>query len=82
VLMDWEKVKELRAKVLAEEEELVEEAIRVDNARRRIGPSVHRASKKSGPVRDIKDEQTRAVLEWFGWDPNKAAKPLKKGRGA
>jgi hypothetical protein len=73
--MDWKKVEELRKKVLAEEEALVQQAIKGDKMRKRVGPAVHHPKKASG-VRNVEGEQERAVREWLGWDPNKAAKPL------
>jgi len=73
--MDWKKVEELRKKVLAEEEELVQQAMKGDKARKRVGPAVHHPKKASG-VRNAGDEQERKVRDWLGWDPEKAAKPV------
>jgi hypothetical protein len=74
VSMDWKKVEELRKKVLAEEEALVNEAIEGDKRRKKLGAGPNKKGRKSGGVRDLEEEQTRKLMEHFGWDPKKAAK--------
>jgi hypothetical protein len=78
VLMDWDKVKRLRKKVLAEEEAMVKEAIKGDKRRKKMGGPIHAKPKHNSGVRDLEDEQTRKLMEHFGWDPEKAAKRFPK----
>ena len=76
--MDWKKVEELRKKVLAEEEELVKEAIKGDKRRKKMGGPIHAKAKKSGGVRNLDEEQERRVREFFGWNPDKDGKKKRR----
>jgi len=76
--MDWAKVAELRKKVLAEEEALVQAATKNDKKRKRLGGRVRHGSKRSSGVLDREDEQERKIREFFGWDPRKNRKRGRK----
>lgn len=72
--MDWQKVKQLRKKVLAEEEAMVNEAIEGDKRRRRVGGRVRPRAKKEGSAQRGLNEEERRVANFFGWDPDKSAR--------
>ena len=72
--MDWNKVKELRKKVLAEEERAVKEAIRGDERRKRMWSGPPKTSRRRSGVQNMDEAQERKVREAFGWDPNKKRK--------
>jgi RNA polymerase-binding transcription factor DksA len=69
--MDWKKVAELRKKVLAEEEDLVQRTTENQEVLKRVGPPVHHPGNPSG-VRDLGEEQERAMNDKYGWNPTEA----------